>query len=146
MSSYKSQERTTTLGAIISDAFEALQSLRDEAQEVCDNMPENLQGGDSYSTFESNTSSLSECDSIPDVPEVIKELPVKYTEEVKSSHVSRAVRCSNCVNMLDAAVGVIEDWQEKNKEPENEEVEQLRDEVQQMKDNAEGTEWPGRNG
>lgn len=106
--SYRIEKRKGTVGAMVGDAFSELQSLRDEMQEIVDNMeganmghmPKCEAAGEAVSELES-----ADCDSEPDVPESLAEIEIEYSEQVqrrKGRAVSRAVRCDNAQSMLQA--------------------------------------------
>lgn len=157
----------TTLSNAISDAVSELDNLRDELQNWYDNMSENLQGGSKGDALQEAISALENCNNEPDVPECMEEIVVSYLSDRKQR--SRADRCAECVGMLEAAVEVLNSMLEPshkiavaNDELEIDEImteeqstqsdereqsiEQLRDEVQEIIDEAQNVEFPGMYG
>lgn len=106
MGSYKFEKKKSTLGAVISDAYSDLQTLRDEMQETVDNMEgANMEHLPKYDTASEAVSELDVCDNEPDVPEALADLEVEYSEQVnkrKGRGPSREVRLSNATAMLQA--------------------------------------------
>lgn len=153
---------TTTLADAIEDGYSRLSSLKDEVQEIVDNAPEALQDSDRIQTLEQTCSSLDGVDSTPDVPLGVADMTVKYTEDQRKSRShSRASQCAEACDVLRAAVEAMDEWiedaddrkdgkmspaEQQEQDEELEEVKSLRDEVQDMLDNAEGCEWPGMYG
>lgn len=133
---YKNTPVKTTIAAAIEGAYEDLSALRDEAQEICDNMPESLQSSERYQTFETNSSNLEEASNVPDIPESVQDQEVEFTEMRKKGGESRAVRCSNAAAALEAVIGALEDSAD-------DEVIALTGELQALADEANGLEWPG---
>jgi hypothetical protein len=127
---------TSTVGAVMADAVSDLTALGEEYREWYDNLPEGLQGSrDDIDEAASTLENLSE----PGCPQIVSDLPVKYTPLVKKKP-SRAVRGNQAVYELQCVVSALEEWLEKN---ENENVSSFRDEIQQVIDDTEGMEYPG---
>lgn len=145
--------QTGTVQQLISDGYSELLCLCEEADEIVQNAPESLFETDRIQTFSSTVDALSDADSEPDVPECVAELPITYyVDQRKSKSTSRATRCGEACDLLDRAVGELDDWlsRENSEDDDGEEarasVVSLRDEVQNMIDNAQGTDWPGMYG
>lgn len=138
-SRYKTTQYTSDLQSLISDAYGELQSLRDEAQEIVDNVPDSLRQTERIQTFESTVSNLDGCDSEPDVPKGLGDVPVTYSEQTKRGPASRAVRCGNAVSMITAAVDMLKG----HARCKEDEVEELCGTLEEMASNADSCEWPG---
>lgn len=142
----------STVGAVIGDAYSMLSELRDEVQEVVDNMPENLQQSSRAETLSEAANCLDNADSEPDVPEFVADLEVTYAQDQRKRYHSRADRRDEAVSMLSGAVSALEEFisterhGDKAAEEENDEAQTLLDEVQEMIDNADGAEFPGMRG
>ena len=151
-SKYKTQKETGSVGDAVSSGFGELESLRDEVQEIVNNASgTGLENTSRIQTFEETASSLDGVDSEPDVPAILEGTQVGYIVMVSRRGTSRAVRCSNAVSALQAAVDAANDFLEVERgKPEAErrdelidEVEEFSNSVQEVIDNAEGAEFPG---
>lgn len=158
-SSYKAEGRTGNLASVVGDAFGVLQSLRDEMREWADN----LENGNLGHTQKCQdvASCADELDNVaddePEVPASLGDLEVTYTEMVnrrKGRGPSRATQRDNATGMLEAAIQALDALEEQTEEaetPENEElaealeqeIQTLRDELQNVIDTANGAEFPG---
>lgn len=158
----KYHETKTTLGAAVSDAYSILAELRDEVREVCDNMPESLQGGSRYETLSETADALDTFDSEPDVPESYSDAVVTYGSNRRKTQ-SRSDRRDEAVRMLEAARACVdsllgdleESLAETPDDPEDEEDErdahvadltQLGGELDDAIGYAESAEFPGMMG
>lgn len=145
--SYKHVPCTGTVSSI-SDAFSALTELGDECRELVDNASENLQQTQRIQTFDETASTLEGL-SEPTVPDCVEDLPISYSESVparKRMNTSRAVRCGNAVSVLQGAASALEEWldDEANAEhDERDDVEELKNELENAISDAEGCEFPG---
>jgi len=145
---------TTTAGSLISDAYSELECLKDELQDWYDNLPPQFQDGDKGSILQDSISSLENF-SEPDVPKFAEELPVFYLPALGIN--SRASRCSEASNMLQAALDACEEkiayldinWsdmpgltQEKAEEY-SAELQELVDSLGEIIGETDGIEFPG---
>jgi uncharacterized protein (UPF0147 family) len=152
MAGYKTVVCDGTISSV-TDAIAELTALGDEAREVVDNASEGLAQTQRIQTFDETASAL-EGISEPDVPECVQELAIRYSEQRKKKGESRAVRCGNAVSVLSAAVDVLENWLDGlQPDPEDDEgqeqkaeVEQFKDDLQEIIDAADGCEFPGMYG
>lgn len=148
--SYKMSTCTGTVSSVC-DAYSALEELGSECREVADNASEGLSQTQRIQTFD-ETAGVLENLSEPDVPECVQDLAINYSEEVPRSKrraPSRAVRCANAASVLTAAAEALEEWldDEANAEHEDrDEVESLRDQLQNDAGEVEGCEFPGMYG
>ena len=112
-SPYKPEQRETTLEAAVADALSEIESLRDEMQEMDDNMSgANMEHLPKYEVVSTALQELEEhCDQSIDVPEWAQALSVKYMEMVnrrRGRGPSRDVRLGNATAMLGAAIEAID--------------------------------------
>jgi hypothetical protein len=141
----RTKKFTTTLDNLISDAFGELESLRDELQEWYDGMPENFQNGDKGENLQSSIDTLDSLES-PDVPEYVTNLEVIYIPAEKLD--SRADRRDDAAARLDTAVSVLNDAMDdvdaevKYTDDQKDEMQELADDLERAKDEAEGVEFP----
>lgn len=108
MTKYQSTE--TSLNSAILDSFSELETLKDEAQEQYDNMPESFQNsskGETLTAVVDNLGQISEPD-LPTVLEFLGEQKVTVMVTVKRK-LSRAARLDNAVSALRAAVELLEE-------------------------------------
>ena len=147
MGSYKSRTTESTVSAI-SDAISDLTSLGEECREIVDNAEGGLRETQRIQTFDETASALENL-SEPDVPEVVAELSITYSEQVstrKGRGESRAVRCSNSVAVLQAAQEAVSVWLEDDANEEHadrDDVEQLANDLEEIIGEAESCEFPG---
>lgn len=151
VSPYKIEQRTTTVGAAISDAWSALQGLRDEMSETADNMEDALSGTPKYDAVCEARDGLDGVDNEPDVHDSVSDLPVTYGESVnrrKGRSPSRNVQRDNATAMLGAAKDAIDAHAEDlpADAEEKDDLESLSESVQEMIDAADGVEFPGMYG
>jgi hypothetical protein len=152
MSKIKIKERELTITDAVSEAFGELQSLGEEMRESYDNTPESLQSsgvGEARGEAADALENISE----PDVPETLGTEVFKFQERALTNkqqmRLSRAARRDNAVAVLQHVVEHLEvaiaDTANMN-EDEIAEAESLRDDVQNIIDEAEGVEFPGMYG
>jgi hypothetical protein len=141
--SYKTEERKTSLYACVNDAFAEIESLRDEMQDIVDNMSSNnMEHLPKYETAENAVTELDEHVEAPDVDgddSAIGRMEVTYQEMVnrrKGRAASRDVRLSNATAMIAAAIDTIEAQIQK--------LEELRDALNEHSDIS--VEFPGMYG
>lgn len=149
------ETRKGTVADAISGAVSELTSLGEECREVFDNMPESLQQGSRGEAMDSTAGTLEDVQEL-DVPEVLGALACTWTESLpkrKGRGLSRAVRCGNAVTALEAAINAVQAWhdeQESKQDDASEEpevdAESLLTELEEIKDNADGCEFPGMYG
>lgn len=136
--SYKMEKYGTTVGGAVADAFSEFESLREEMQEIVDNMSgANMEHLPKYETAETAVSELDEHTNEPDVPESLKDLDVEYVAMVnrrKGRGPSRGVRLSNAQAMLAAVLAMLD-------EKEDEDSVALREELSEHSDFD--VEFPG---
>lgn len=137
-----------SLQGAIEDGYSRLSELRDECQELVDNASDSLRETQRIQTMEETANSLSDSESEPDVPKVIADIVVSYTEDQrKSKSHSRATRCSEAVTLLEAAKWGAEEWLAENEESDDcDDVQSMIDGLEEMISNAEGCEFPGMYG
>lgn len=143
----------STVADALADAYSELESLAEEMRSWHDNMPENLQYGDKGSAVEEAATALEEASSDPkDLPEWWDENETRTAlritlHEATKKRKSRADRCGDAVGRLSAVIDILEqqaDVLRANEAHERaEELDTLKDEIEQHKDAAEGVEFPG---
>lgn len=162
-SAYKSVDYSSDVAGAIGDAYSEFQSLRDEMSEWRDSLEDKLSHTQKYEEVSSAADALDGfCDDEPDVPEGL-DGAVKTTQQVsarKGRGESRAVRCSNALSLLGAAIAVVEETIEKidgeadektgelseELEEEKATLEELKDHLENAAQEAEGVEFPGMYG
>lgn len=118
MRSYKTEMRTGTASALVEDAVAEMNAIGEELQEWADGMPDNLRGGDKYSTITDAADTLSsrqvDIDEFP-----CDEVSIPYTiylPKRKKRSPSREVRLGNANVMIQAVIdfysGLDEDYSE----------------------------------
>lgn len=93
---------TSSIHSALDYGYTELESLRDECSEVLEAIPDSLQSGDRYSTFESTKEVLDLVDDKPDWDDV-PDAEVTYTENRRRG-IGRAKRRDNATSALSAAV------------------------------------------
>lgn len=134
---------TSTVEGCVSDAMSELQSLGEELRSWYDNMPENLQGGDKGNQVDEAASALEGLNE-PTMVESVGSLPISW-ETPKNRGTSRSARRDDCTLMLDLAHTALQNWMDDdaNKEhADRSEVESLISEIEDVKDEADGVEFP----
>lgn len=139
--SYKVVQRTTTLEAAVQDALSEIEVLRDEMQEIVDNMEgANMEHLPKYEVANDALQELDEhCDLSIDVPAKLQDIKITYGEMVnrrKGRAPSRDVRLSNACAMLSAAIDAL-DALEDNLD----DADELRQEIDEHTDIS--VEFPG---
>lgn len=133
---------TNDLTSTISMAIGDLTQLGEEMREWFDNCSDGLQQSSKMQDVDSTASTL-EGISEPDVDGVLANLPVTYTTQLpkrKGRSLSRAARRDDACGMLDACMSALD-------EIENSSVaSELHGSLEQIKDEAEGCEFPGMYG
>ena len=141
---------TGSVLGLIEGAYSELEALHDECQEIVDNASDGLSQTQRIQTFEETANTLDFADSVPDVPEVVQDLEVHYTEDRrKSKSTSRATRCSESCNLLYGVVAALDAWLDDDSNSEHEDrddVESLKDDLENNINEAEGCEFPGMYG
>lgn len=146
----------STVADAIGAAMDEFTQLAEDVREVVDNASgtarENTQRIQTMSETADTLEGLSE----PDVSDTIGKIEVEYNSLLPRSArqpLSRADRCQNGIMALDAVVEVLEDladkWDEENKDKENAidpGYRELINEIENLKSDAEGCEFPGMYG
>lgn len=154
MSGYKQVRQEASIADAVSAAFSELEELGNECREVVDNASEGLSQTQRIQTLDETASTL-EGISEPTVPDDFGDIKIGYIELTKRRGVSRSARRDNAVAKLSGVVDACEEELEKFGDEENrtdehqtqyEAIELLRDDCQQLLDEAEGCEFPGMYG
>jgi hypothetical protein len=162
----KLHQTKTTAQSAIEDGLQILAELKGEIDEVCDGMPDSLQGGQRYQTLDETRSTLSNfCDDTPDFDGCGPgaDYGVEYGSNRRRKQ-SRSDRRDEAVRMLEAGLEGLRNWaaeaetgeEEKKADGDGHEDEdvdaqiarcnELADEVEGWKDEADGVEFPGMYG
>lgn len=101
----------------LADAISELQSLAEEAREICDNMPENLHSTPRYEAFDATAEALESIDE-PDIPGCLDGMGVFFAELVPARRrpLSRVSRRDNAVFILEGCKLAAEDFLDEQKE------------------------------
>lgn len=142
---YRSEQVSMTLEEAIHSAYSDLSSLGDEMREWADNLDAgNLGATEKYQNV-SDTADALENITGEEPSEIIAELtalPLTWTEDRKRGKLagqeSRAVRCSNAVAALQAAIDALREKVEA--------IEELASTLEEAVDNAQGVDFPGMYG
>lgn len=109
--SYKTVTRTSTVASAVPDAIAEIEELASEMQEAYDNM---TGGGmsDNHPKVElvSNARDALEGKEAPDIPEILEDIPVTYTEQIpkdKRHKIARWARLANACSALQACVEAV---------------------------------------
>ena len=160
----KAKLATTTVEAVIADAFAELTTLGEEMRSWADNMPENMQSGSKYDEVTSAADTLEGLQE-PDMSEIPDEVKNKEVTYQKATKTSRAARRDEATGMLSAAAEALREAAEDYNEPEDpkgadesdeavadtiqkaedtkEAVTTLADEVTELQEEADGVQFPG---
>lgn len=150
----QSELKDTTVSDLVSDAIGELTALGEEFREICDNTPDSLQSTSVYESRDSTASTLEGLQE-PDIDEALGALPAKFAPwqpARKGRSLSRADRCAEACARLETAVEVLQEIvdgaAEDNKEDETRRdvAQSLIEEIEEIKSEAEGCEFPGMYG
>lgn len=142
MASVRFKPRTARLVDLVNEAFSELENLTEECREIVDNASEGLRQTQRIQTFEQTADTLENLRE-PDVDESLEDIQVTYSSmesSRKGRGLSRANRCSEAVNSLNAVVEALEQL------PETDETSNLKNELEEAANEAEGCEFPGMYG
>lgn len=134
--------RKGTLADAVSEAYGEITALAEEMRSWADNMEERLSHTEKYERVSEAADAL-EAMSEPDIPDGLgdKECDI-LTDHGKRRNrpPSRADRASAAATNLDNAMAVLDELED------NDEAEQLRSDLENIKDELEGVEFPGMYG
>ena len=136
--------RKALLADAISDAVSEIQGLAEECREVVDNAGDGgLSQTQRIQTLDETASTLENANE-PDVAECLLGIEVEYQDlPQRKRGYSRADRCGQACYILEMCIGALEDFEEKNPGDKADEAESLRGDLESLKDEAEGVEFPG---
>jgi hypothetical protein len=146
MGSYRLENVEGTVSSI-EDAYSAIAELGEEMRSNADNMQgTNLEQTEKYTATEEAADTL-EAISAPDVPDVISELAMSWSESInkrKGRGPSRDVRLGNAIAILHAAVEVAQSWAADNPDhDDHDDVEQFISDLEDTISDTENVEFPG---
>lgn len=152
----KREKYTTTVGALVADAWGTLEDLASQMRDWYDNMPDGLRDADQGSRVGEAADTLEGL-SEPDVPNDLENLPAYHPPGLKQE--SRADMASEAADMLEAAKDALEaraeelrgmDEKDDGTEDTTEELAQAADdlasELEQLADEVRNVEFPGMYG
>jgi len=136
---------TTTVGALVEDAFCEFETLQGEMDDWYSNLPEQFQQGDKGQALEEASGMLGGLNR-SDIPQVAEGLTVFFRPGQGLG--SRSARCEEACAMLNAAKRAVEEQVAKLEEDDelNESINDLNafaDELEGAAGEAEGVEFPG---
>jgi len=140
----------STVADAVGEAWAELESLKDEFREMHDNCNEGLQQTQKMQTVDETASTLENM-SEPEVPDWLCPTEVtiqRWANARKGRGLSRADRCGQACDIIDSVVTELEseakvDGVDQDKK---EAVEALRDALEEIRNEAEGLEFPGMYG
>lgn len=144
MGSYRLETREGTVGSI-DDAYSEIAELGDEMRSNADSMQgTNLESTEKYTTTEEAADTL-EAISAPEVPDVIAELAMSWSESInkrKGRGPSRDVRLGNAIAILHAAVETAQSWAADNPDhDDHDDVEQFVSDLEDTISDVEDVEF-----
>jgi hypothetical protein len=133
-----------SIGATVGDAYSTLEGLGQEFRDICDSTPDSLQSTDLYDRRDTTASTIENL-SEPDVPEWLSGIEFTWTQWPRSSTKSRSGQCAEATAMLQAVADKLDEMIEANTQSkeQNDEMRTLKDELEEIINEAEGCEWPG---
>lgn len=149
---YRTENAAGTVSSI-DDAYSAMESLRDECQEIVDNAQDsNLSQTSRIQTLEETCGVLDSCCDAPSVPDIVAELSINYSvykNKDKRRGVSRSVQRDEAIGIIDQAIGACQEWlddESNTDEDQRSEVEAFIDQLESDKGEWEGVDFPGMMG
>lgn len=149
----KYKVREVLLSDAANEAYSELQSLGEEMREWADNLEEKFSGTDKYTRVSEAADTLEGLNE-PDYPDWAGKTKVSITELIKPPRKqSRAYRRDQACSIIDECTAACNEWLEAHEEVKegadlelSGQIEQLRDDLENLKDEAEGVEFPGMYG
>jgi hypothetical protein len=137
-------DRTMLICEAIADSCGEIGILAEEMREAFDNTPESLQNS-GVGEARGVAADALECITEPYVDDSVKGIEIKFNQPSLRKRPSRSDRCSYAVFVLQVVVDKLEEVIEDETTPEDtkRDAEGLRDEVQNVIDEAEAVEFPG---
>lgn len=155
----KTQERSAPLTDAVAEAISLLTELGEECRDVADNAPEATQSSARIEALAASGDALADIEE-PDAPDAVDtSTVVSWTDALPSRPsrpLSRAARCANAVQALSAAVAGCDEQLDALEHTStstpaaadeiagrHDAIEEYRDALQQIVDDAEDCEFPG---
>lgn len=137
----------STLESLISDAFSIFEELGSELGEWRDNLEEKFSQTSKYEMVSEAANAMEELQA-PDIAEWLSTETHKITwqEPARKKKSSRAARRDDAASCLDRAIQYLDGIEENEKdytEDQRAEAKELRDLIEEAKDNTDGVEFPG---
>lgn len=139
---FKPVEVTTTVDAVVDEAFSEFEGLAEEMRSWSDNMEEKLSHTEKYERVSEAADTLENINR-PDVGEKLTDIEVKYMSVNPRKLNSRAARRDNATYLLGLASDALNDAVEGDDEIG---AGDLASELDQAKEEADGVEFPGMYG
>jgi chromosome segregation ATPase len=145
---YKMVARKADLETALGEAFSEIESLRDEMEEWKSSLEgTNFEQTERYSRIEEAQDTLDDAlNSQPDVPDSLAGLEVEWHEGVKKSKrrgPSRAARLGNASNAIGAVIDLLTDKDSEDPDAGADETTSLLSQLEEIRDNIDGVEFPG---
>lgn len=138
-------ERKMPVGDAISEAFGELTGLGEEMRSWADSLEEKFSSTEKYERVTEAADALENL-SEPDIPDSVKNLEVTFVDPPQRRRgYSRADRCAQACYILEQCIGVLDEFVGEDDEKLADAIE-LKDAIEQAKDEAEGVEFPGMYG
>jgi hypothetical protein len=143
--------RKMSIADAVSEAHGELQGLAEEMRSWADNLEEKFSSTDKYARVSEAADTLEGFEE-PQCPEWASTVEVEFMDlPPKRRGYSRADRCGQACYILDQCIQECQEMAEKTGEDEaastkRDEAEQLADNLENMKSEAEGVEFPGMYG
>ncbi len=144
----KAKRFTTTVEALVDDAYGVIEGLAGEMQDAFDNTPESLQGSGVGEARQEAADNLSNLTDRPDVPEGCKDISTVFLPSLDST--SRPKQAQEAADMLSTAASAIREQigkaGEGDDKPDTAEWEELADKLENDASELEGVDFPGMYG
>lgn len=151
----KWKTRDATLADAANEAYSEIESLGQEMREWAENLEEKFSSTDRYARVTEAADTLEGL-SEPSYPDWASSTKVQINELVKPPRrPSRAKRRDDACAILDTCMEACNEWLDENDKPEKQseeilalvgEITQLRDDLENLKDEAEAVEFPSMYG
>jgi hypothetical protein len=142
--------RTVSLADAVSEAFSEISSLAEEMREWADNMEEKFSATQKYETVSETADTLENISEVEVDTELSAVTVTLQDPKPQRRGYSRADRCAQACDILDACVSALEDYastDDTNRtDAQAEAADELRNELDSAKSDAEGVEFPGMYG
>lgn len=137
--------REVGLEDALSEAFGEFSSLAEEMRSWADGMEEKFSSTDRYARVSEAADTLENHTDAPDVAECLEDIKVSVQDLApRKRGYSRADRCGQACYILDLCINALDEIEGEGER--KDEAESLRDEIDNVKSECEGVEFPGMYG